>query len=155
MISQLIKALCMSHINQNASYQQKLLSHTSAINHKAVPFYYQFNSFCSSLGAMTTMKILWLLFPVCFSDSITNHKDMVDCFFLHYEVSNNDGTDSIVLHFYANIGKNNIIIFFLLIWTLKLHMSKTASRILVINVVTQKSTPVWKMKYVSTANELT
>ena len=33
------------------------------------------------------------------SFGITNHKEMADCFFLHYEVSNNDGTDSIVLHF--------------------------------------------------------
>ena len=90
--------------------------HTSEINHKGVSFIFistRFVPICLPLKFCD--RITSMLFLLCenFENfSVRNLENMSDCSFLHYEVINNDGTNSIVLHFYADIAKNNIIIFF-------------------------------------------
>ena len=99
---------------------------------------FQLNSFCSNLVTMTTMKILWLLFLICLYDcvksfiilvcEITKIWRIVSFFIIKW--AKNDGSDSTVLHFYADIEKkNNISIFFSHILTLEIHISRTACQI--------------------------
>ena len=101
--------------------------HTSEINHKGVSFIFNSTRFVPiCLPWKFCDRITSVLFWLC--------ENMSDCSFLHYEVINNDSTNSIVLHFYADIEKNNIIIFFSQIWTLELHISRTVWWILVIRI---------------------
>ena len=112
--------------------------HTSEINHNEVSFIFNSTRFVPiCLPWKFCDRIASMLFWLCenFENfSVTNHENMSDCSFLHYEVINNDSTNSIVLHFYADIEKNNIIIFFSQIWTLELHISRTAWWILMIHI---------------------
>ena len=59
---------------------------------------------------------------------------MADCFFLHYEMSNDDVTFYCSPFCHADIKGNDIIVFFSELGTLELHISRTACQILLIHV---------------------
>ena len=122
----------MNHINQITLYEKKFSPHISAINYKSV-IKFQLSSFCSSLVAMTTIKILSLYFQCekFHKFIVLDNGDMADCFFFIMKLSRMTSRILLFSIFYADTEE---MFFFSEIWTLEFHICGTAWWILVIHI---------------------